>query len=149
MKRVMMILATAALASALAVGAADARGSGGGGGGHGGGFGGGGHMGGFGGGGAHIGGGAHFGGLDGGAHVGGFGEGVHVGGMAMRGDMGRIGGDHLGLGDHPHPYGTGIHYHAMNHYGRYRPGYAYSYGDPGCYDWYALHPDRPLPLSCS
>src|SRR5262249_18889642 len=48
MKRVLMILATAALASALAVGAADARGGGGGGGGgHGGGFGGGGHMGGF------------------------------------------------------------------------------------------------------
>jgi hypothetical protein len=63
--------------------------------------------------------------------------------MAMRGDMGRIG------GDHPHPYGTGIHDHAMNHYGRYRPGYGYYYGDPDCYDWYALHPDQPLPLSCS
>lgn len=144
MKRVMMILATAALASALAVGAAEARGGGGGGGGggHGGGFGGGGHMGGF-------GGGAHIGGIGGGAHMGGLGGGVHVGGMAMRGDMGHIGGDHLGLADHPHPYDTGIHYHAMNHYGRYRPGYGYYYGEPDCYDWYALHPDQPLPLSCS
>ncbi|MET3905794.1 hypothetical protein ABID59_000115 [Bradyrhizobium sp. S3.3.6] len=143
MKRVMMILATAALASALAVGAADARGGGGGGGGgHGGGFGGGGHGGGFGGGG-------HMGGFGGGAHIGGIGGGVHVGGMAMRGDMRPIGGDHLGLADHSHPYGTGIHDHAMNHYGRYRPGYGYYYGEPDCYDWYAMHPDQPLPLSCS
>jgi hypothetical protein len=37
----------------------------------------------------------------------------------------------------------------MNHYGRYRPGYGYYYSDPDCYDWYALHPDQPLPLSCS
>jgi hypothetical protein len=144
MKRILMILATAALTSVLAVGAADARGGGGGGGGHGGGFGGGGHMGGFGGGG-HIGGmgsGAHLGGFDGGAHMGGFGGGAHVGGMAMRGDTARIGGDHFGRG-------VGIHDHAMHHYGRYRPGYGYYYGDSDCYDWYVLHPDQPLPLSCS
>lgn len=140
MKRVLMILATAALASTMAVGTADARG-GGGGGGHGGGFGGGGHMGGF-------GGGAHVGGF-GGGHVGGFGGGVHVGSMAMHGNMGRLGGDHPGLGDHPHADGIGFHDHAMHRHGRYSPGYGYYYGDSDCYDWYVLHPDQPLPLSCS
>jgi hypothetical protein len=154
MKRVMMILATAALASTLAVGTADARGGGGGGGGHGGGFGGGGfggggHMGGF-GGGAHIGGfggGSRIGGVVGGAHLGGLGGGIHVGGTAMQGGMARVAGDHLGLGDHSHSYGTGIHYHAMHHYGR--SGYGYYYGDPDCYDWLSLHPGQPLPLSCA
>jgi hypothetical protein len=68
--------------------------------------------------------------------------------MAMRGDMGPSGRDHLGLAEHSLAHGTGIHDHAMNHYGRYRPGYGY-YGGSDCYDWYVLHPDQPLPLSCS
>jgi hypothetical protein len=47
-----------------------------------------------------------------------------------------------------HPYGAGIRYHAMHRYDRYLPGYSYGYADPNCYDWYELHPDQPLPLSC-
>jgi hypothetical protein len=156
MKRVMMILATVALASTVAIGAADARGGGGGGGGHGGfgggGFGGGAHIGGF-------GGGAHIDGIVSGSHLGGFRGGAgaplrvpfggaHVGGTAAPGRMAGINGDHLGVDDRSHPYGDGIHYHAIHHYGRYRSGYAY-YDNPDCYNWELLHPDQPLPLSCS
>jgi hypothetical protein len=87
MTRAIMILATAALASTLAIGAANAHG-GGGGGGHGG----------FGGGHAGFGGGAHFGGM---GHGGGF------GGSA------RFGGEHLGFADHA----GGFRQHAFHRYG--------------------------------
>ena len=133
MKRAIMILATAALASTLAVGTAAAHG-GGGGGGHGG-FGGGGHGfsgGGFGGGHMGFGGGAHFGGV---GHAGGFG-----------GE--RFGGEHFGIG-HVASDGAGFRQHAFHHFGRYRPGYGYYGYYPDCYDWYELHPGVPLPLSCS
>lgn len=166
MKRLMMILATAALASTLAVGAADARGGGGfGGGGHGGGFGGGGfgggaHIGGFGGGthiggisgGAHLGGpggGAHIGGVVGGTHLGALGGGVHARGTVMPGRMASVDGDHLGVDEGSHPHGGGVQHHAIHHDRRYWSGYAYYYDNPDCYDWYLLHPDQPLPLSCS
>ncbi|QHP66669.1 hypothetical protein EI171_04090 [Bradyrhizobium sp. LCT2] len=125
MKRAIMILATAALASTLAIGAADAHGGGGGGGGHGG-FGGGG----FGGGHAGFGGGAHFGSM---GHEGGFGGGA------------RFGGEHLGFGGHA----DGLRQHAFHHFGRYRPGYGFYGAYPDCYDRYELHPNQPLPLSCS
>ncbi|MDA9426502.1 MULTISPECIES: hypothetical protein [Bradyrhizobium] len=128
MKRALMIIATAALASALAVGTAEAHG--GGGGGHGGGGFGGGHMG-FGGGHMGFGGGAHFGGM---GHAGGFRSGA------------RFGGEHLGFGDHVAT--GGLRQHAFHRYDRFRSGYGF-YGYPDCYDWYELHPGRPLPLSCS
>lgn len=124
MKRTIMILATAALASTLAIGAANAHG--GGGGGHGGGFGGGG----FGGGHPGFGGGAHFGGM---GHEGGFGGGA------------RFGGEHLGFGDHA----GGLRQHAFHRSGHFRSGYGFYGAYPDCYDWYELHPYQPLPLSCS
>ena len=121
MKRTIMILAAAALASTFAVGAANAHG----GGGHGG-FGGGG----FGGGHAGFGGGAHFGGV---GHEGGFGGGA------------RFGGEHLRFAGHD----GGFRQHAFHHFGRFRSGYGFYGAYPGCYDWYELHPYQPLPLSCS
>jgi hypothetical protein len=167
MKRMMMILATAALASTLVSATAEARGGGFGGGGHVGGFGGGahiggvmgaGHIGGI-GGGVHvggmmsaghiggIGGGAHVGGMIGSAHIGGIGEGMHAGGVAVPDRIGHLGGEHLGLGDHTRGYDGGLHQHAMHHFRRYSPGYLYDDG-LDCYDWYRLHPGEPLPLSC-
>ncbi len=121
MKRMIKILAMAALASAVTIGAADARG--GGGGGHGGGFGGG-HMGGF-------GGGAHFGG--------GFGGGIHAGGFG--GGVGHVAsGAHFG--------GTGLRQHAFHQYGHYRP-YGYGFGGyDNCYDWYQRYPYSARPLYC-
>jgi hypothetical protein len=119
MKRAIMILATAALASTLAVSAADAHG----GGGHGG-FGGGAHAG--------FGGGAHFGGM---GHEGGFGGGA------------RFGGEHLGFDGHAAT--GGLRQHAFHHYDRYRSGSGFYGAYPDCYDWYELHPGQPLPLSCS
>src|SRR6185295_11031067 len=86
---------------------------------------GGGHGGGFGGGGGHMG-----GGFGGGDHIGGLGGGGHVGGF---------GGEHMGA--------HGLHQHALHRFSGYGPGYGSYYSD--CYDWYALHPDQPLPLSCS
>ncbi|MCC8941608.1 hypothetical protein H8A99_35530, partial [Bradyrhizobium sp. Arg68] len=83
---------------------------------------------------------AHLGGGAGVAHLGGFGGGMHVGSAAG------LGGDRIGRGEHA--YGTGVH-HAIHHFGRYSPGYYGFYGDSDCYDWYDLHPDTPLPLSCS
>jgi len=121
MKRMKMMLALAALVSALAGTAAEARG-------------GGGHMGGF-GGGAHIG-----GGMGGMAHMGGFG-GSRIGGID------HLGGQHFGLGDHNHSYGSGLHDHGVHRFGRYWRGYGYDSG-LDCYDWYYLHPNEPLPLSC-
>ena len=150
MKRMMMILATAALASTLMTATAEARGGGFGGGGHVGGFGGGAHIGGMMGAG-HIGGfegGAHIGGMVGAAHIGGIGEGMHVGGTAVPGGLGHVGGEHLGLGDHVRGYDGGLHQHAMHRFGRYSPGYLYGDG-LDCYDWTHLHPGQPLPLSCS
>jgi hypothetical protein len=126
MRRVITILATAALASSLLTATAEARG---GGGGHGGGFGGGGHMGGFGGGG-------HIGGIAGGARMGGLGSGVHIGGTPGRG-MDRVAGGRFGIGSH----------HAMHRFGTFRHGY-YDYG-LNCYDWYNLHPDYQWPPTCS
>jgi hypothetical protein len=129
MKRAVVILAAAVLASTMAVGAAEARG--------GGGFGGGGHMG--------FGGGAHIGGI---AHAGGFGGGLHPGGAATFGGGPRLGEDHVGLGDHFASHGMGLRQHAFHHDGHYRPGYGFYGSYPDCYDWYYLHPDEPLPLSC-
>jgi hypothetical protein len=133
MKRMRMILALAALVSALAGTAAEARG------------GGGGHMAGF-GGGAHIG-----GGMGGMAHVGGFGGGARIGGgmvgAARIGGIDHFGGQHFGLGDHNHSYGSGLHDHGLHRFGRYWRGYGYDSG-LDCYDWYYLHPNEPLPLSC-
>jgi hypothetical protein len=158
MKRMRMILALAALVSALAGTAAEARGGGGGS------FGGGGHMAGF-GGGAHIGGGmggmAHVGGFGGGAriggglggmaHVRGFGGGARIGGgmvgAARIGGIDHFGGQHFGLGDHNHSYGSGLRDHGLHRFGRYWRGYGYDSG-LDCYDWYYLHPNEPLPLSC-
>ena len=45
-------------------------------------------------------------------------------------------------------HGFGLHQHASHRFGGYGPGYGY-YSYPDCYDWYYLHPDQPLPLSCS
>jgi hypothetical protein len=151
MKRMVTILATAALASMLLAAAAEARG--------GSGFGGGGHVGGF-GGGAHIGGtmgaghiggfggDAHVGGMVGSAHIGGIGAGMHAGRAAVPVTIGHLGGEHLGLGEHTHGYDGGLHQHAMRRLGRYWPGYVYDEG-LDCYDWTRLHPGEPLPLSCS
>jgi hypothetical protein len=60
--------------------------------------------------------------------------------------MGGLGGEHiggLGGGDHIGARGFGLHQHALHRFG----GYGY-YGYPDCYDWYQLHPNQPLPLSC-
>jgi hypothetical protein len=132
MKPMMMILATAALASTLVTAAAEARASG---------FGGGGRVGGF-------GGGAHVGGIVGSAHIGGINGGMHVGGAAVPGGIAHLGGEHLGLGDHVGGHDGGLHQHAMHRFGRYSPGYFYNDG-LDCYDWTRLHPGEPLPLSCS
>ena len=91
---------------------------------------------------AGFGGGAHLGGLGGAGRIGGAVGGMHLG---EPGESIHVGGDHLGM---DHPYGAGIRYHAMHRYDRYLPGYSYGYADPNCYDWYELHPDQPLPLSC-
>jgi hypothetical protein len=56
--------------------------------------------------------------------------------------MGGLGGGHIGA------HGFGLHQHALHRFGGYGPGYAYYYGYPDCYDWYVLHPNQPLPLSC-
>jgi hypothetical protein len=56
--------------------------------------------------------------------------------------MGGLGGGHIGA------HGFGLHQHALHRFGGYGPGYGY-YGYPDCYDWYVLHPNSPLPLSCS
>jgi hypothetical protein len=55
--------------------------------------------------------------------------------------MGGPGGGHIGA------HGFGLHQHALHRFGGYGSGYGYYY--PDCYDWYSLHPDQPLPLSCS
>jgi len=58
---------------------------------------------------------------------------------------GGLGDGHVGaVGAH----GFGLHQHASHRFGGYGPGYGY-YNYPDCYDWYYLHPDQPLPLSCS
>jgi hypothetical protein len=132
MKRMIMILATAALASTLVTAAAEARG--------GGGFGGG-HIGG-------IGGGAHVSGMIGSAHIGGIGEGMHAGVAAVPDGVGHMGGEHFGLGDHTRGYDGGLHQHAMHRIRRDGPGYLYDDG-LDCPDWTRLHPGEPLPLSCT
>jgi hypothetical protein len=60
--------------------------------------------------------------------------------------MGGLGGG-VGAGGHIGAHGYGLHQHALHRLGGYGPGYGYYY--PDCYDWYYLHPDQPLPLSCS
>ena len=70
------------------------------------------------------------------------GAGEHMGGLG-----GGVGGGHIG-GDHIGAHGFGLHQHALHRFGGYGPGYGY-YGYPDCYDWYVLHPNSPLPLSCS
>src|SRR6476646_3046745 len=83
-------------------------------------------------------------GFGGGGHIGGFGGGGHVGGIGGE-HMGGLGDRHVGaVGAH----GFGLHQHASHRFGGYGPGYGY-YSYPDCYDWYYLHPDQPLPLSCS
>jgi hypothetical protein len=64
--------------------------------------------------------------------------------------MGGFGGEHMGGlgGGHVGAHGFGLHQHALHRFGGYGPGYGY-YGYPDCYDWYVLHPNSPLPLSCS
>jgi hypothetical protein len=62
-----------------------------------------------------------------------------MGGGGM-GHVGHFGGGHIGA------HGFGLHQHAFHHFRGYGPGYGYYY--PDCYDWYALHPYEPLPLSC-
>jgi hypothetical protein len=57
--------------------------------------------------------------------------------------MGQVGAGHFNAG-HVGAHGFGLHQHAFHHF----RGYGYGYGYPDCYDWYALHPDEPLPLSC-
>ena len=84
------------------------------------------------------------GGFGGGGHIGGFGGGGHAGGIGGE-HMGGLGDGHVGsVGAH----GFGLHQHASHRFGGYGPGYGY-YSYPDCYDWYYLHPDQPLPLSCS
>jgi hypothetical protein len=71
-----------------------------------------------------------------------FGGELHAGGATTFGGEPHFGEDRLG------PRGIGIQQHAMHHYGRYRPGYGFYDGYVDCNDWYNLHPDEPLPLSC-
>ncbi|MGY4374608.1 hypothetical protein ACVWZ3_002247 [Bradyrhizobium sp. i1.3.6] len=52
-------------------------------------------------------------------------------------------GGHVGNG------GIGLRQHAFHRFGRNRSGYGFYGAYPDCYDWYELHPDQPLPLSCS
>jgi hypothetical protein len=78
------------------------------------------------------------GGGGGGGHGGGVGGGGHMGGGFGGAHMGGFGGDHIGTHD------FGLHQHAAHRFG----GYGY-YGNSDCYDWYVLHPNEPLPLSCS
>jgi len=59
--------------------------------------------------------------------------------------MGSLGGSHIGADGHTGAHG--LHQHALHRFSGYGPGYGSYYSD--CYDWYALHPDQPLPLSCS
>ena len=119
MRKTITILATALLASTLAIAQADARG-GGGGGGHGG-FGGGAHMG---------------GGFGGGAHIGGVGLGAaHIGGIGRVGGVGRFEGSRFAFGEGART--GGIHQHAMHRFGRFYPYYGYGVD---CYDWYLSHP---------
>jgi hypothetical protein len=54
-----------------------------------------------------------------------------------------VGGLGAGVG-HIGAHGFGLHQHALHRFG----GYGYG-GYPDCYDWYELHPEQPLPLSCS
>jgi hypothetical protein len=61
-----------------------------------------------------------------------------MGGLGGGVGVGHVGGDHIGA----------LHHHALHRFGGYGPGYGY-YGYPDCYDWYVLHPNSPLPLSCS
>ena len=53
------------------------------------------------------------------------------------------------FGGHAGAGGIGLRQHAFHRFGRYRPGYGFYGAYPDCYDWYELHPDQPLPLSCS
>jgi hypothetical protein len=62
---------------------------------------------------------------------------------------GGFGGEHLGFGGHAGNGGIGLRQHAFHRFGRDRPGYGFYGAYPDCYDWYELHPDQPLPLSCS
>lgn len=73
----------------------------------------------------------------GGGHGGGFGGG-HMGGGFGGAHMGGFGGGHSSAHD------FGLRQHAAHRFG----GYGY-YGNSDCYDWYVLHPNEPLPLSCS
>jgi len=74
------------------------------------------------------------------------GGGGHMGGGFGGEHMGGLGGGHIGSGGHIGAHGYGLHQHALHRFGGYGPGYGYY---PDCYDWYELHPDQPLPLSCS
>ena len=86
------------------------------------------------------------GGGGGGGHMGGgFGGGAHIGGMGGGEHLGGMGGDHFGSVGHIGDHGFGLHQHAQHRFG----GYGYDYGYPDCYDWPYLHPNAPLPLSCS
>jgi hypothetical protein len=60
--------------------------------------------------------------------------------------MGGIGGGHIGASGAVGAHNFGLHQHAQHRFGGY--GY-YNNAYPDCYDWYVLHPDQPLPLSCS
>jgi hypothetical protein len=131
MRKTITILATALLASTLAIAQADARGGGGGGGHGGGGFGGGAHMGGG------FGGGAHIGGFGGGAHIGGVGGGEHIGGIGHVGGIGRFDGSRFAFGEGART--GGVHQHAMHRFGH--PYYGYG---TDCYDWYLSHPADSL-----
>jgi hypothetical protein len=127
MRKTITILATALLASTLAIAQADARGGGGGGGHGGGGFGGGAHMGGG------FGGGAHIGGFGGGAHIGGVGGGERIGGIGHVGGVGRFDGSRFAFGEGART--GGVHQHAMHRFDH--PYYGYGVD---CYDWYLSHP---------
>jgi hypothetical protein len=129
MRKMITILATALLASTLAIAQADARGGGGGGGGgHGGGMGG-------------FGGGAHMAGFGGGAHLDGFGGAAHIGGVGhIDGSIGRFDGSRIAVGEGA---GTGgVRQHAMHRLDHRYPYYGYGVD---CYDWYLSHPADPLP----
>ena len=126
MRKTITILATALLASTLAIAQADARGGGGG----------------------RDGGGTvasaevpTWGGFGGGAHLGGFGGGEHIGGIGRVGGVGRFDGSRLAFGEGART--GGIHQHAMHRFSH--PYYGYGVD---CYDWYLSHPaDSVSPYS--